>query len=424
MVRITSLPFWWRRLLIGLMCLGLAGIWWRLDQPNELVFDEHYHVLAARAVLQSDWRIFDWWQPPSDDGTYADWLHPPVFKYLQAGSMLILGDRPLAWRLSSAVAATGVIWLTFILARQVSKRSETGLLTAALAAMSGLVLVQSRTGMNDIVLTLFGLGAVVAYTQVRLLHSSSNARKWLLVTGLLLGLATATKWTGWLLAGGLLGLELWRQRAIWQRWPWIVISLFAVPALIYVIAFWPIWTTGRGWPHFVQLHRAIWQYQVTRDHDHPDQSSAWQWPLNRQQVWYWHGDTTADQTADIFAGENPLLNLILLAGVSAWTWQIFRAWRQQKKFPESTWVWWLYLVWWVPLLASPRILFQYHYLPTVPLAALLTALAIEPLYRRLTRVGWGLLGVILSLIGFVWILFYPHWTGLPVPLWLAQTIYS
>jgi dolichyl-phosphate-mannose--protein O-mannosyl transferase len=74
-----------------------------------------------------------------------------------------------------------------------------------------------------------------------------------------------------------------------------------------------------------------------------------------------------------------------------------------------------YLVFFVPWAASPRIMFLYHYLPSIPFLAIATGYVL----RRNIKLVFPLLTV--GLLVFVY--FYPHWTGMKIPLWLDSSYY-
>lgn len=417
---------WLTWMLGGLILCGVLGSFWRLGFPSELVFDERYHVPAARAVLEGDWRIFDWWQPPlAADGSYADWLHPPLFKYLQAGSIAVFGDGPLGWRLPSAVAGLGIVWLGFLLGKQLGGQ-RAGWLAATLLALSGLRLVQSRTGMNDAVVTVFIMAAVVA--SAKTIFSTKkitpNRGVWLWI-GVWLGMAVATKWTGWLAVFGLVLLHgyhqyrLWqntrvtKRRAIWIWWPWKLLCVLAVPVVVLVLSYLPLFWSARDFGHLVQLQQKIWQYHLERDVVHPERSTPLQWLFNLQPVTYWRATVTPIHTrAYITTLEQPTLVLLWLAalgGVLVW-WS--RGINAQLKF-LSGW----FLVLWAPFLFSPRIIFQYHFLPAEMIGLVLAAVVLAKVKTQLWLV-W-----LLVIVGFSWLLLYPHWVGLPVSFSLTQRVY-
>src|SRR3989344_2508458 len=89
---------------------------YRLTEPNRYYFDEVYHAVTAKAYADNNRDAYDPFAQAPKEGTAYDWLHPPLAKLIQAASIKILGDQPLAWRLPSLVFGTAIIPLTFALA--------------------------------------------------------------------------------------------------------------------------------------------------------------------------------------------------------------------------------------------------------------------------------------------------------------------
>ncbi|KKR57029.1 MAG: glycosyl transferase family protein [Candidatus Woesebacteria bacterium GW2011_GWC2_40_30] len=74
-----------------------------------------------------------------------------------------------------------------------------------------------------------------------------------------------------------------------------------------------------------------------------------------------------------------------------------------------------YLVFFVPWAASPRIMFLYHYLPSIPFLAIATGYVL----RRNPKLIFTYFLIVLLMFFY----FYPHWTGLKIPLWLDRSYY-
>jgi dolichyl-phosphate-mannose--protein O-mannosyl transferase len=74
-----------------------------------------------------------------------------------------------------------------------------------------------------------------------------------------------------------------------------------------------------------------------------------------------------------------------------------------------------YFIFFVPWALSPRIMFFYHYLPSLPFLAIATGYVL----RKQPKLLIGILTIGL----LVFIYFYPHWAGLKIPLWLDKSYY-
>src|SRR4030067_1048026 len=134
---------------------------------------------------------YDPFSPPPEEGTAYDWLHPPLAKLIQASSIKLLGDKPLAWRLPSAIFGTALILATAILAT-VMFGKKAGVFAGLILAFENLTLVMSRITMNDIFIAFFSVCAFIFAA----LYSKKQKFIWLFASSIFLGLAVASKWTG------------------------------------------------------------------------------------------------------------------------------------------------------------------------------------------------------------------------------------
>jgi len=74
-----------------------------------------------------------------------------------------------------------------------------------------------------------------------------------------------------------------------------------------------------------------------------------------------------------------------------------------------------YFAFFMPWLASPRVMFLYHYLPSVPFLALAGAYVLVR-FKKLALLYFGT-----TILLFVY--FFPHWAGVGVPVWLDNSYY-
>lgn len=268
-------PLSWRaRLLLPALLVGASAIVLlvRLDDPGRIVFDETYYVNDARAYLET-----------GVEDSFA--VHPPVGKWLIAAGIAVFGDRPFGWRVAGAVAGAVTVLLLYLLALRLFRRVAPAALATLLLAVDGLFIVQARTAMLDIFLSLFVVAAalllVLDHDRNRLTGPAPpypvpaggsgdgpppprpttvsweddaailprRSHGWRFAAGVALGLAIATKWSG-LLALGAAGLLVlgwegsWRRRWTgrwWVAWPRgvvaIAVPMVVVPAAVYVVSF-------------------------------------------------------------------------------------------------------------------------------------------------------------------------------------------
>ena len=126
------------------------------------VWDEQYYVFDAEAYLGGGIGQPIEGAPPvkiADEGT---WVHPPLGKWIIALlGVGPIGQRPIGWRLPSAVFGIAGVALLYLLALRLWRSVWWAGLAALLLALDGLHIVQSRIAMLDIFLTTFITAAML-----------------------------------------------------------------------------------------------------------------------------------------------------------------------------------------------------------------------------------------------------------------------
>lgn len=450
----------WTGIILALiLAWGLITRIYRIDQPKTYYFDEVYHAFTAEAYSRNDPRGYEWWHTSPMEGTAYEWLHPPLSKLLMGASIRVLGNVSYAWRLPSVIFGVLTLAGVFFLTVTVLKNKPVALLATFLSSLDGLLLTQSRIAMNDIFLVFFVLMALGFYWKWQEKSGSKlnlnrridhrNTEKYgttentesgyLLLSGMFGGLAVATKWSGVFVIGIIGVWELVRfirliyQRLSgnlattpsklkkimdWRRWLKLAISFGLIPMAMYILSYSQFWLQGHTWDQFRELHNQIWWYETNLEATHPYQSKPWQWVLNLKPVWYFVDYNQTGKIGNIYALANPMIAWGGLAGI---VWLLALAvYREKGKY------WFLvlaYAMFWVPWTMSPRIMFFYHYAPSIPFLAIGLA--------NLAWCGWktkwwpvkglGLAVVVATAAMFGY--FYPHWTGILLPTEWVEKYY-
>ncbi|GAA3809984.1 hypothetical protein GCM10022206_55710 [Streptomyces chiangmaiensis] len=297
---------------------------WRLGRPHDLMFDETYYAKDAWAQLQlgyegvwPDRKIADpkvladpQVIPLSDTGSFV--AHPPMGKWVIAVGEWLFGLDPFGWRFMTAVLGALSVLLLCRIGRRLFRSTFLGCLAGLLMAVDGLHYVMSRSALLDLVVMFFVLAAFgcllidrdrTRERLVRMLPRSDTGvvrpdegigaragmgwRPWRLAAGVLLGLASATKWNGlyFLVFFGAMTL-LWdvaARRVVGARYPyravlrrdlgWSVASLAPVAVMTYLATWtgWFLsdkghgrhWADGRGgtWAWIPSPLRSLWHYE-------------------------------------------------------------------------------------------------------------------------------------------------------------------
>ena len=364
-----------------------------LASPDQEYFDEVYHAFTAKLVLHGDPKAWEWWNPHPEGFAY-EWTHPPLAKEIMALSMAFLGESAFAWRLPAALAGTVSVYLVYLIGKKLFSDPKTGLLASSIFALDGLVLVMSRIGMNDIYFLVFMLTSFYFFLKKRDLASA-----------FFLGLAASSKWTVFWFLPILVIAHFALRRSLQKKYLWYLI----LPPLVYLLSYLPMFLTGHNFDTFWELQKQMWWYHTGLKATHPYTSFWWSWPILLRPIWLYH-EVVEDKIANIYAQGNPIVFWFGLASVL-----IAAKWAFIKKLKSLGLIIFAYGSFFVPWALSPRIMFLYHYLPSLPFLAIATGYVLSKYPKFL------LLFYSLALLLFFY--FYPHWTGIKVPVWLDNSYY-
>ena len=389
----------------------------RLESPPRFVFDELYYVYTAQRYVAGP-EGYDTAVPPRDDPA-LEWTHPPLAKLIIAGSILSVGDTPLGWRLPSVIFGVAGVCLTCLLGSSLSGRLAVGAGAAGLLLLDTLYLVESRTGMSNLIYTVFTLAALASCYRA-LTAPLDRARMPLLLTGAFIGLALATKWSAAALWGWVALALLWRAWQLSREHGWsyrrvchvwgvpAILAIVVVPVALYATSWLHFLLTGHDLAHLLTLHQEMLAYHRNLGVVHADASAWWEWPLALQPVRYFLARRPGEAMVVLGTG-NPLLYAPMVLAV---------AWVACDWWGRRTAALWILVMGffgqWLPWAFSPRGTFVYHFLPAVPFGCIALGVLIAAGWRRGS--GWrvGALGYAVAVaLFFLW--FYPTSTAALIP---------
>ncbi|MCA9898814.1 MAG: glycosyltransferase family 39 protein [Anaerolineales bacterium] len=219
-------------LLVGLLLLAFGLRVWALDEaPPGLRYDELQNYLMAGRVLAGERPLY-----------FAEsWGHEPLYHYLQAGSLALLGESDWSLRLPSVVLGMIELAATWLVAQKLLGR-RVGLLTTAFLAVSFWAILYSRVGLR--------VGGVTAFATLMVYFlwrcwERPSAQIWRgLADGALAGLFLAagvyTYLAGRVLPAIFVGFVLFtavfHRQQFKTRWP-----RFVVLAGVAALLIWPLW---------------------------------------------------------------------------------------------------------------------------------------------------------------------------------------
>lgn len=337
------------KILVSILLLATILRFGNLSYPSTYIFDEVYHAFTAREYIHGNVEAWEWWTTPPE-GVAFEWTHPPVAKYGMVAGMLLFGENSFGWRVGSAIFGVISILGLYLLVFEITKNKQVALLSAFLVSIEGLHISQSRIAMNDMYMLCFYIWSLYLAVKSRWKGAA-----------ILYGLSLGSKWSALYGVIPLAVLYVHEYLSTYHDVRSIIYNLFSVLRLllitvfIYILTFTPFILAGHTWAQWWELHRQMWYYHTHLVATHGYQSTPLQWIFDARPVWYFVS-YLEKSISNIYAHGNPL---ILWFGLVAIIMQL----KKMLKFNYSIFLI-LYLIFTLPWIISPRIMFFYHYLPS------------------------------------------------------------
>ena len=261
---------------IGVAAIALFALVLRLlnlGTPKGFIFDEVYYVDGARDYLKYGVEV---------TGAEAEFVvHPPIGKWLIALGIKIFGDNEFGWRFMGALLGSVMVILIALIAQRLFRNTFLTISASALIAMDGLALVHSRTALLDIYLSFFILLATYFFVM-----------RWHWWTGVALGMAVATKWSGLYFLALFAAIALYRAFTHHTGRELIkpTLKTFAQYALLPISMYLSSWSgwflSGRGWARdhstniitsFLYYHSQMLGFHTGLVEKHSYQANPWSW---------------------------------------------------------------------------------------------------------------------------------------------------
>lgn len=381
-------------ILVAVLAFSLLSRLLFLWNPEREYFDEVYHAFTAQRMLHADPKAWEWWNDPPEGFAY-EWTHPPVAKLGMVVGMGVFGENAFGWRVPGALLGVVSIYLIYLIAKELLEDKVTALFAAGVSSLSGLLLVMSRIGMNDMYLLTFSLLSFYLYLKEK------NS-----LSAIAFGLAISSKWSAVWLAPIILVSHFVLKRKIKLSYLFFVV----IPPAIYLASYIPMFVTGHGIETFIGVQKQMWWYHTRLDAEHSYTSLWWSWPFLVRPIWLYTSGKVSGFIANIYATGNPpfFWGGLLSIPVAA----VYSFFEKNKKLGLLIFS---YLVFFAPWAMSPRIMFLYHYLPSLPFLAIIAAWVLRR-YEKLVIPFFAM-----SFILFIY--FFPHLTGIKIPTWLDNSYY-
>ena len=377
---------------------------------NSTYFDEIYFARSAYEYIHGIPTV--------------EWVHPPLGKLIMAIPVLLFGMSTFAYRLMGNIAGILMIPVIYSLAKNIFKNRKWAILAGLLMMFDCFHFAQTRMGTVDSFLVLFiMLSALFMYKYIVLENDAKLKTKLgnLFLSGLFIGCAIATKWTG-LYAGLALAIVFFanmiyrnvgKHKEKDKDLGKIILACFVffvgIPLLIYVLSYllFPVVYPGKveGISGLIKQTQDMYTYHSTLEATHPFTSEWYTWPAMIKPVWYYVGYFGGDMKGTIVGIGNPA---IWWFGIIASIFVLIMALLRRKR--EDWFILVFILATWLPYVFIGRIMFMYHYFPTLPFIMLAIVALIKFITEKIRNNSVYLfyVGVVILLFTY----FYPVISGM------------
>jgi len=372
----------------GLLLLAAAlrfyGIGWGLPD-----------VYEEATPLRRAWGMWGWGPDSGFDLNPHFFNYPSLAIYVQFGGqcillvfMKVLGaidstldfrtlyiTRPIAFfvvgRSITALFGIGTVWFMYLIGRRIGGRAV-AIPAALLLAVNTVHIANSQLVSVDVPLTFF----IMAFLWAVLRLLESPVQKNYIIAGVLLGLATSTKYTGALLLVSLLVAHLMvnRQSDSARRPDWNLLGIAVVFAVIAFYATSP----------FVLLDSSAFRHDLSAEREH---MRLGHFGLDGSPVWQYYARAVTGTLLGWPAAVLALLGLVYFAAVRGRPWAIVLA---------------VFVIVYTAAIATWSMRAERYLIPIIPAALLFAAaglqamLKLRPMHRTVSIVAPTALALILA----------------------------
>lgn len=394
-------------------------------------FDEIYHGRTAYEMIHEYY-------------CYEN-THPPLGKFFISLGIRVFGMNPFGWRIIGTLFGIGMLPFMYLFGKRLFHRTWVAGVVTTLFAFDFMHFTQTRIATIDVYGTFFIIA--MFYFMLRYAQTSfydTDFKKTLIplgLSGLMMGLGCASKWTAVYAGAGLgifffavmfrrymeyrvagknprgetAGISHQHIRDVFQKnlirtLIACVVFFIVIPGLIYVMSYIPFSDgTEEGiWAQMIHNQETMFSYHSQLKDDHPYSSTWYEWPSMIRPVFY-YSNTVADGLKEgISAFGNPL---VWWAGIFAAVYMVYRIIKKYDRI--SLFLVFGYLVQYVPWMLVKRCTFAYHYFPSVPFITMMIGYSLFCFIGESKKKRWYAYAYTAAAVA-LFLLFYPVLSGQPV----------
>lgn len=383
---------------------------------HQSYFDEIYHVRNGNEIA-NDWQLYTA-------------VHPLLGTRLIALGISLFGSNPFGYRFFGALCSVLSVPLFFFLAKEVFRKERFSNLAALLFCLDFMHYTTGRIATLE-PFSVFWILAMY-YFMMKFLHTYSfyqwqKASVYLLLSGVSMGIAWATKWTSIYASIGLAILFFYslykhyrlspkgfrRKKILFYYLLVATLCFVIIPFYIYLFSYYGIRIYPDRPQNFLEYSEQVWRYtreiftyhqQLTEKH--PFASTWYMWLFDLRPIWYYvnysnYQNISTIQSISCF--NNPVISLFGLFAILQILFQ--KQYKLPKNFMPLT-AYLISLACWIPI---NRDTFAYHYYPSIPFLILLIVSYLEEVEKHSQKKMVTTIFVGLSI--FLFVIFLPAISG-------------
>ncbi|MCD7824651.1 MAG: glycosyltransferase family 39 protein [Clostridiaceae bacterium] len=400
----------------------------RASWSNGTYFDEIYHARSAYEMIHGLY-------------TYEN-THPPLGKIFIAVGILIFGMNPFGWRFMGTLFGVLMLPILYLFAKKLFQETWISIVTTLLFALDFMHFTQTRIATIDVFVTLFIILAyyfMFCYTRKSFYDTRLRDTFFALgACGIAMGLSWACKWTGIYATAGLCLLFFVTMGQRFREYIYAVkhrggtsygishnyiaqnfhqlffktigfccIFFVVIPATIYTLSYIPFndLTDHGVVRRMLDNQTSMYNYHSNLESTHPYSSTWYEWPIMKRPIWYFSGEITSNLREGISAFGNPA---VWWMGIPVFLIILYLALRKKEKGAGFLAVG--YLSQYLPWVFIGRVVFIYHYFPSVPFVVMMIGYCMKKLVDwkpKLKPAMYVYVGIALVLF----VMFYPVISG-------------
>lgn len=410
----------------------------RANYKNGTYFDEIYHARTAYEMIHHMY-------------CYEN-THPPLGKIFIALGVLMFGMNPFGWRFMGTLFGVLMLPIFYIFAKKLFKETWLSVVTTLLFAFDFMHYAQTRIATIDVFVTLFIILAyffMYCYTRKSFYDTSlKDTFIPLGLCGIAMGFSWACKWTGIYASAGLCIIffmtmaQRFREYIYASKHPnvetdgishqYIMKSFYpkffktigfcciffvVIPAVIYILSYIPM---SDGTEHgllqrVIDNQKNMFNYHSELEATHPYSSMWYEWPIMKRPIWFYSGEISSTVKEGISSFGNPL---VWWAGIPAFVMVLYYGFIERDR--KGRFLALGYLSQYLPWVFIGRVVFIYHYFPSVPFVVLMIGYCMKKIVDWKPKLKAAMF-VYTGLAVILFIMFYPVLTGIPVNVEYVKT---